>query len=291
MNRNRVFTTGVFLTTLLSANLCLAAEWVEIPAGDFYKGLHAHRITIENKYQIMVNIVTNDQFSVYLNEAVAKGTVKVEKDKVVGHYPGDRFDGYKHEEEIKAGDWPHLAIGEKGGQIQYDGKQFSSEKGYENHPVVNVTWFGAKGFCEYYGWRLPTEIEWEKAARGGLETEDPKRAFPWGNEISHANANYYASKDPFEKKSGKRMGGTTPVGYYNGKTYDDFKTVDSKSPYGLNDMAGNVWQWMGDDKADVHYRYMRGGSMANYDHFLRVWAENSARPDYYGIAVGFRCSQ
>jgi len=56
-------------------------------------------------------------------------------------------------------------------------------------------------------------------------------------------------------------------------------------------MAGNVWQWAGDDYPDVHYRYMRGGSKVNYDFSLRVFSQNAAGPDFYAISVGFRCAR
>ena len=154
----------------------------------------------------------------------------------------------------------------------------------ENHPVTMVTWFGARAYCEYYGWRLPLEDEWEKAARGV-----DGRPYPWGDEIHRQNANYYSSRDPYEAQS--KLGTTTPVGFYNGKTYQGYQTIDSANPYGLYDMAGNVWQWTGDDHPDQHYRYLRGGSFQTYEYNLRAWTRNSAGPDYYSPGVGFRCAR
>jgi len=87
------------------------------------------------------------------------------------------------------------------------------------------------------------------------------------------------------------LGGTSPVGFYNGKKYGSQQTVDAVSPFGLYDMAGNVWQWTGDIYPDQHYRYMRGGSKADYSYNLRIWMRNSAGPDYYSIHVGFRCAR
>jgi formylglycine-generating enzyme required for sulfatase activity len=138
--------------------------------------------------------------------------------------------------------------------------------------MVLVTWFGARAYCDYNGWRLPTEIEWEKAARG---TDD--RPFPWGDEIERNNAKYHASRDPIEEIAGD-LGSTTQAGYYNGRTYDNYPTLDSASPCGVYDAGGNVWQWTGDVYRDQLYRYMRGGSRANYAVDLRVWTRNSAGP-------------
>ncbi len=231
----------------------------------------------------MVTPVTNVQYAYYLNQALAAGAVKIADNQVVGYYPGDEFHGYKHEQEIKAGDWLHLPLDEDGLQLAFDGEGFAPKADYENHPVVMVTWFGARAYCQFYGWRLPSEIEWEKAARGV-----DGRPFPWGYEIERNHANFYASRDPFERSAGKQ-GDTTPVGFYNGRVYGSYQSLDSASPYGLYDMAGNVWEWTGDVYEGIHYRYMRGGSKANYAYNLRVWTRNSAGPDYYGPSVGFRC--
>ena len=168
-------------------------------------------------------------------------------------------------------------------RITFDGETFSALPGYENHPMVYVTWFGAEAYCDFYAWRLPTELEWEKAARG-----TDGRAYPWGNEIERNLANYYDSRDPAETIFGKQ-GDTTPVGFYNGQSYDGYQTGAAVSPYGLYDMAGNVWQWTADDYPYVHYRFMRGGSRGDYENFLRVWARNNAGPDHAGPSVGFRC--
>ncbi len=168
-------------------------------------------------------------------------------------------------------------------RVQLEGSTFSAQPGYENHPMTMVSWFGALGYCDYNNSRLPTEIEWEKAARGTDE-----RPFPWGEEIERENANFYASRDPFEKMSsyGSR---TSPVGFYNGQKYGDYQTLDSASPYGLYDMAGNVWQWTGDVYEDMHYRFMRGGSKDTYEMDLRLWVRNNATPTYVSPGVGFRC--
>jgi formylglycine-generating enzyme required for sulfatase activity len=258
-------------------------EWVLIPEGEFLFGPHGHEVLIEDDYEMMVTTVTNSQFANYLNEALAKGTIEIVDEGIVGYYPGDEFRAYEHEEEIRAGDWLHMPLDETGLRLKQTGNTFEALPGYEDRPMVHVTWFGAKAYCEFYEWRLPTEVEWEKAARG-----TDGRPFPWGHEIKAENANFYSSHDLFEKILGD-LGDTSPVGFYNGKTYDGFETLDSPSPYGLYDMAGNVWQWTDDVYEYQHYRYMRGGSKMDYAYNLRVWTRNNASPVYNSPNVGFRC--
>jgi len=260
-------------------------SWASVPAGEFLMDLHNHATSVDYDYEMMVTTVTNTQFANYLNEALADGLIKIVGDEIVGYYPGDEFRGYEHEEEIAAGNWLHIPLDEPGLRLKQNGDSFEALPGYENHPMVHVTWFGAKSYCEFYGWRLPSEVEWEKAARG-----TDGRPYPWGDEIERENANFYSSHDLFEKIVGG-LGDTSPVGFYNGKIYDGYRTIDSPSPYGLYDMAGNVWQWTGDVYEYQHYRYMRGGSKSDYEYNLRVWTRNNATPKYHSPNVGFRCAR
>ena len=257
-------------------------SWAQVPAGEFYFGQHEDVESTE-AYEIMVTDVTAQQYADFLNAALADGTLKIEGDSVLGYYPGDEFRAVKHELEIKEGDWEYIPLADPSQRVRYDGTHFSVQEGYENHPMTMVTWFGAWGYCEYNESRLPTEVEWEKAARG-----TDTRPFPWGDEILRENANFYASRDPFEDMSsfGSR---TSPVGFYNGKTYNGYVTLDSQSPYGLYDMAGNVWQWVGDVMEGFSDRFMKGGSKDTYDMDLRIWVHNSAPPMYFSPGVGFRC--
>jgi formylglycine-generating enzyme required for sulfatase activity len=258
--------------------------WAQIAAGGFYFGQQAE-VKTTVAYMIMITDVTSAQYAAFLNRALADGSVKLAGKAVVGYYPGDVFRGVKHEAEIRAGDWIFIPLDDPSQRIRFDGKTFTVQAGYENHPMTMVSWFGARGYCGYNGWRLPSEVEWEKAGRG-----TDARPLPWGDEIRRENANFYASRDPFENMSsfGSR---TTPVGFYNGRRYEGYTTLDSVSPYGLYDMAGNVWQWTGDVYEGMHYRFMRGGSKDTYEMDLRLWVRNNATPTYFSPGVGFRCAR
>jgi formylglycine-generating enzyme required for sulfatase activity len=234
----------------------------------------------------MVTDASVSQYVAFLNQALADGTLDIDGDQVVGFYPGDEFRAVKHEVEIAAADYLFVPLGDPASRFAFDGTAFSANPGYEAHPMTNVSWFGAWGYCGYNGYRLPSELEWEKAARGS--TDD--RPFPWGDEILRNNANFYASRDPFENM-GSFGSRTSPVGFYNGQTYGGYATLDSASPYGLYDMAGNVWQWTGDAYEGQHYRYLRGGSKDTYEMDLRIWVRNNATPTYYSPGVGFRCAR
>ncbi len=264
-------------------------NWVMVPSGEFLSSQFNELINLDHDFEIMVTDVTVNQYIAFVNQALLEGKIKIGefqgKPALIGFYPGDPFHGIKHEIQIDAGDYLLVPLNDPASRFTFDGKQFVVKEGWGNHPMTNVSWFGSWTYCGYYGWRLPSEKEWEKAARGV-----DGRPYPWGWELALNNANFYASRDPFEDMNlvGSR---TSPVGFYNGKTYDGYITLNSPSPYGLYDMAGNVWQWLGDVQFQEGFsdRLMAGGSKDTYDKDLRIWVRNSAPPMYYGPAAGFRC--
>ncbi|WUO35193.1 formylglycine-generating enzyme family protein [Streptomyces sp. NBC_00286] len=163
-----------------------------------------------------------------------------------------------------------------------------------DHPVVHVSWGDALAFCRWEGSRLPTEAEWEYAARGGL---DQKR-FPWGDELTPGGehrCNIWQGRFPFRNTAEDGYKGTAPV--------DAFPP----NGFGLFNTSGNVWEWCADWWGTDHgtgphtdptgpeqgtARVMRGGSYLCHDSYCnryRVAARTSNTPDSSVGNLGFRC--
>ena len=145
-------------------------------------------------------------------------------------------------------------------RINWTGSSFTVDSGFENHPVTYVSWYGATAFASYYGWRLPTEWEWQAVA-----DYDGSYTYGCGMSINNSIANYLNSTHPH---------GTTAVGAFG--TYG----------YGMADMAGNVWEWT--STLDGSNRVVRGGSWANNDYFSAVAYHHTASPPNVYYHFGFR---
>jgi sulfatase modifying factor 1 len=161
--------------------------------------------------------------------------------------------------------------------------------GYSSHPVVLITYSDALAYCRWLSdglgreVRLPTEAEWEKAARGGVDG----LAYPWGDDIEPSRSNFLADA------ATKHERGTRPTGTY------------APNGYGLYDVAGNVWEWVSDWYAADYYgvseprdpqgppsgtmRIVRGGSWVNADvSMLKCAYRHQVPPDTYAYSMGFR---
>ncbi len=185
----------------------------------------------------------------------------------------------------------------------------------DDHPAVNVTWYETQAYAQWAGKALPTEAEWEKAARGGLqipnpESQDPselidnpnpRRRYPWGNDLDPTRCNTLETTGVLEELTLRLFGrraiasrGTTPVEVYS---------PDGDSPYGVADMAGNVWEWTSSLYKEYPYqaddgredpeasgtRVLRGGSWFHVARFARCSSRHGGVPSDDVDHIGFRC--
>jgi formylglycine-generating enzyme required for sulfatase activity len=278
-----------------------------------YKEQPAHVVYISS-FQVDCYGVTNGQMVEMLQWALGHGKVSAST-STVRNTEGD-------EQEL-------VDLDGEGCRIQWIGsplRMFIVGGEYRSHPCTHVTWYGALAYCNYRsdvrsqdrcvdfsnwtcdfsrnGYRLPTEAEWEKAARGGLVGH----YYPWSSQggsyedhIDGGKANYSGSGDPYE---GNQVA-TTPVGYFDGNQAPP--GADMANGFGLYDMAGNVQEWCWDRYSSLWYsepeasspdttgptegahRAIRGGSWGWSPYELRCASRFPQGPSAGSRHVGFRC--
>lgn len=254
-------------------------DWVLIPAGEFLMGsdrlkdsgayneeMPQHKLYLP-EYRIARVPVTGGQFAQFVK--VTKYRTLAEQEGFGAVWTGTQW------RNVKGADWSHPS----GPQNHVQQK--------DEHPVVQVSWFDALAFCQWAGVRLPSEAEWEKAARGA-----DGRIWPWGNNEPSDNLCNF----------NRHVGDTTPVGKY----------PDGASPYGCLDMAGNTWEWTislwGNDATRPKYVYpydstdgreamdasddvlrvLRGGSWLDQARGVRCAFQFRDHPNYWDADHGFR---
>jgi formylglycine-generating enzyme required for sulfatase activity len=206
---------------------------------------------------------TNAQYCQFLNDALVSGDITVSGSSVYGANGtngGADFVGQAYYDLTGAGYTYNGAANGGAARIEYIGGSFTVDSGFENHPVTYVSWYGATALCNYYGYRLPTEWEWQAVA-----DFDGSYTYGCGTTINNNMANYYGSTHP---------DGTNAVGAFG--IYG----------YGMADMAGNVWEWT--STVAGSYRVIRSGRWSSNALGCEVIYFGYYAPLNRNYSVGFR---
>lgn len=227
------------------------------------------------------------------NEAVDSECFENEKPGRVVDVPAFRIDT----REVSVAEYRACVVdagcSPKGTSAQFwSGKQQSADscnyesKGHELHPMNCVDWSQAVAYCRWSGKRLPTEAEWEKAARG-----TDGRKYSWGNEPLSTVELVANIADLSAKRA--NLGLTVAEDYDDGvaETAPVGSFPRGASPYGALDMVGNVAEWTADWQELNKYRAVRGGSWSLYPGYARVSRRNKVAPGDRFNFIGFRCAQ
>ena len=260
---------------------------VYVPAGEFTMGSNTegddekpvHTVALD-AFWIDRTEVTNAMFARFVADTAYKTDA-------------EKNDGSAHVFDTSAKDWSLM----RGANWQHPRGPSGDLSGLDNHPVVQVSWNDATAYCQWVGRRLPTEAEWEKAARG-----TDGRTYPWGNQKPAGNQLNSADKnldvDWADKNVNDGYQFTAPVGNYPA----------GASPYGVLDMAGNVWNWVADWYGDIYYfsstswknpqgpssgnyRVLKGGSWVFFAIGVHTSLRGRSVPSDAYDTIGFRCSR
>jgi formylglycine-generating enzyme required for sulfatase activity len=256
---------------------CLEIEMVALPGGTFTMGdiwntglsiweVPTHQVTLSS-FEISATEITNQHYVNYLTYALADGSITATNSSVTGTWEGSSYE--------------FLDLDNSYCQISYSSGQFNVDSGKENYPVIEVSWYGATGFAEHFGFRLPTEAEWEYAARGIASGEDHK----WSGTTTEGQLTNYSW-------------------YITNNSPSGTKEVATKLPNGngLYDMSGNVNEWVSDWFGDYSSspqtdpqgpesgisRVLRGAYWSSNADFCRVAHRGGSAPVVGNYSFGFR---
>jgi formylglycine-generating enzyme required for sulfatase activity len=267
---------GKFFMGMTDAEVnTLLQENTDFKRKDLIDALPQHTVSL-TIYAIDKTEVTNGMFARFIADT------KYQTDAQLDGW-GEVFNGSSWD-KIKGANWQHPG----GRQSNIDGKDI--------YPVVQVTWRDADAYCRWAGRRLPTEAEWEKAARG-----TDGRVFPWGNAKPAGDLLNFADSHTSLPWSNASVDDgalfAAPVGSY----------PNGASPYGVLDMAGNVYEWVSDSYSQVYYsaspednpqgpqsgafKVKRGGAWGSRAMAFQTDYRDAFDPKYHGDDMGFRCAR
>jgi formylglycine-generating enzyme required for sulfatase activity len=296
---------------------------VWVPGGTFWMGSEneitpdttpVHEVKLDG-FWIDQHEVTTLRFSAFVD---ATGYVTIaEKPPRAEDFPGVPKEKlvagsvcfHQPEEEVALDDYQAWWRYSNGASWRHPEGPDSSLAGRERHPVVHIAWDDAVAYCRWAGKRLPTEAEWEYAARGGPQPRDKRTRFVWGDEPTLGGrwmANVWQGKFPKQNTKDDGFERTAPVGSF------------PPNKLGLHDMAGNVWEWVADwyrpdyyaqspkvnplgpsdsfdpNEPSIPKRVQRGGSFLCSERYCfryTAGARGKGAPDSGASHVGFRCAK